>query len=83
MFVDEARHESYQEVCRILGLLQDDKEWDEALLEGSLTKMPSALRELFIMIVTFCQPANPRDLFDRHYMEWADDFISEALKKRH
>ena len=36
--------ESYQEVCRALGLLQDDREWDEALTEGALTKMPLALR---------------------------------------
>ena len=40
--------ESYQEVCRVLGLLQDDQEWDEALHEGALTHMPCSLRELFV-----------------------------------
>ena len=80
MSIDGIKYETYQEVCRVLGLLQDDLEWDEALTEGSFTKMSSSLRELFVIIVLFCQPANPRDLFDNHYMEWADDFISSSSK---
>ena len=32
------------------------------------------------MIVLFCHPANPQDLFNKHYKEWADDFISNSLK---
>ena len=72
--------ESYQEVCRTIGLLQDDNEWDEALAEGAVTRMSSSLRELFVMIVLFCHPANSQDLFNKHHMEWADDFISNSLK---
>ena len=41
--VDGNLMESFQEVCRALGLLQDDGEWDEALHEGALTCMPAAL----------------------------------------
>ena len=73
--------ESYQEVCRLLGLLQDDREWDEVLCEGAVTKMSSALRELFVIILLFCMPANPRELFDKHHMEWGDDFTAKAYKK--
>jgi hypothetical protein len=80
MSIEGIAYETYQEVCRVLGLLQDDLEWDEALTEGSFTKMSSSLRELFVTIVLFCQPANPRDLFNNHFIEWADDFISSASK---
>ena len=73
--------ETYQEVCRGLGLLQDDEEWDQALTEGAVTKMPSALRELFITILMFCMPSNPQELFDKHHMEWSDDFELEAQKR--
>ena len=66
----------------MLGLLQDDKEWDEALTEGALTRMPGVLRELFVTIVLFCAPANPKELFYKHYMEWADDFVGNAAKKK-
>ena len=72
--------ESYQEVCRLLGLLQDDREWDSVLTEGSVTKLCPALRELFTTILLFCLPANPRELFNNHYLEWSDDFIKEANK---
>ena len=65
----------------MLGLLQDDQEWEEALTEGALTKMPYALRELFITIILFCQPANPKELFENHFREWADDFVHRASKK--
>ena len=72
--VDSEIQETYKEVCRLLGLLQDDKEWDEALSEAASTKMPNALRELFIIIIMFCMPSNPRELFLNHYLEMADDF---------
>jgi hypothetical protein len=51
--VQGIHHESYQEVCRVLGLLQDDREWEEVLTEGALTKMSQALRELFVTILMF------------------------------
>ena len=76
--VDGELCESYQEVCRLLGLLQDDREWDDVLTEGSVTKLSPALRELFTTILLFCMPANPKELFEKHYLEWTDDFIHEA-----
>ena len=73
--------DSYQEVCRSHGLLQDDNEWDLALTEGAATGMPGALRELFIIILLFCMPSNPQHLFDKHHLEWADDFVLRAKQK--
>ena len=73
--------ETYQEICRLLGLLQDDKEWDEVLSEGSVTKLSGALRELYTTILLFSMPANPRELFERHFLEWTDDFVYDAEEK--
>ena len=78
--VDGVLQETYQEVCRMLGLLQDDSEWDEALNEGSVTKMSSALRELFVTIIMFCMPSNPQELFNKHCLEWADDMLLHAQR---
>ena len=47
--VDENTMESYKEVFRVLGLLQYDREWDEALAEGSSTFMPAVLLYLSFM----------------------------------
>ena len=73
--------ETYQEVCRLLGLLQDDREWDEIVTEGAMTNMCVSLRELFTTILLFCSPANPRDLFEKHFIEWTDDYVRDATKK--
>ena len=78
--VDGTCLETYQEVCRVLGLLQDDKEWEEVLSEGAVTKMSNALRELFVTILMFCSPANPVELFNNHHMDWVDDFQNAAGK---
>ena len=43
--------------------------------------MPSTMRELFVTIVLFCMPANPKELFNKHFIEWSDDFQLEALRK--
>ena len=43
--------------------------------------MPAALRELFVTIVLFCLPANPKELFNKHFLEWSDDFQAKAKKK--
>ena len=80
--VDGVCLESYQEVCRSLGLLQDDREWEEVLTEGAVTKISSALRELFVTILMFCSPSNPLDLFTKFHLDWSDDFKKEAEKKK-
>ena len=67
-------HESYKEVCSSLGLLQDDNEWNSALEEAAMTKMPAAIRSLYVVILLYCQPSNPRQLFDTHLPQWLDDF---------
>ena len=43
--------ETYQEVCRELGLLRDDQEWQQVLEEASGTQLPAQLRELYVIIL--------------------------------
>ena len=73
---------SYQEVCRRLGLLQDDNEWHEALDQAAGTGTSPQLRELFVTILMFCNPANAGELFDVHWAEWGDDFERQAARER-
>ena len=70
--------ETYKEVCRELGLLRDDLEWQRVLEECTGTKLCSQIREVFVVILMFCQPANPRALFDEFWMSWTDDFIQRG-----
>ena len=72
--------ETYQEVCRELGLLRDDFEWHQVLEEASGSKLCPQIRELFVVILMFCHPSNPRSLFDEFWETWTDDF--ELLGRR-
>ena len=73
--------ESYKEVCRELGLLRDDQEWQCVLEESAVTKMCPQIRELFVVILMFCQPANPKQLFDEFWNTWIDDFEKKAISQ--
>ena len=73
--------ESYKKVCEELGLLQDDGEWYEALAEGAEIINSSGLRGLYVSIICWSDPSNPRALFDRFWTDWADDFKQKATNK--
>ena len=73
--------ETYQEVCRELGLLDDDLEWERVLAEAGATQMCAQIRGLFVLILRFCLPSNPRALFDQFWHEWVDDFEYKARQR--
>ena len=66
--------DSYQEVCRELGLLRDDQEWSSVLALAATTKFCQLIRALYIIILMFCQPADPKKLFEDFWADWTDDF---------
>ncbi len=73
--------ETYKEVCRELGLLSEDREWEQVLEEGSSLKCSKQLRELYITIVIFCEPSNPFLLFDKFWSDWYDDYKFKFQKR--
>ncbi len=70
--------ETYQSVCERLGLLEGDGEYVNALEEASHTKMSPQIRRLFVMILVFCNPDEPRALFERFWDTWKDDYERKA-----
>ena len=74
--------ESYQEVCRELGLLKDDLEWRQVLEDSSGLKLCKQIRELFIVILMFCHPSNPRQLFEEFWDTWIDDFELQGKRQK-
>ena len=70
---------TYKEACLRMHLLEDDTEWMACLTEAAQTSMPSALRALFVTVLTFCEPSEPLNLFEQHKNSLGDDF----KRKRH
>ncbi len=66
----------FKDVCKWLGILQDDKEW-ECLNEAVLFAMPKQLRELFVFICVFNHPFCELDLWNLYKLYLCEDFIHQ------
>ena len=66
--------ETFKEVCFEIGLLSEDLEWKKVFEEAATTKLPSKIRNLFVIILLFCMPSSPKQLFDEFWQNWSEDF---------
>uniref|UniRef100_A0A1I8BYJ7 ATP-dependent DNA helicase n=1 Tax=Meloidogyne hapla TaxID=6305 RepID=A0A1I8BYJ7_MELHA len=68
---------TFAEACLARGLIRDDEEWKKALEEANSFEMPWKMRELFALILVYCNPAKPDEL-------WAlfKDALSEDFAKK-
>ena len=73
--------ESYQEACRLLGLLQDDREWEMALEEAASTRTCCNQIGLFVTIALFNNPANPQALFNKFWLCWTDSIVADLTRR--
>ncbi|XP_065675717.1 uncharacterized protein LOC136091925 [Hydra vulgaris] len=67
--------ETFREAFILKGLLQDDTEWQNILSEAVLTCMPKQIRQLFSIILTFCETDNPLHLWNTYKVFMMEDFI--------
>uniref|UniRef100_A0A2N9IMI8 ATP-dependent DNA helicase n=1 Tax=Fagus sylvatica TaxID=28930 RepID=A0A2N9IMI8_FAGSY len=61
--------------CYALGLLDDDKEWHEAIRQASLWATGKQLRELFTTILLFCEVSDPYNLWVSNWEILSDDIL--------
>ena len=73
---------TYQEACQKLGMLQDDKEWEMALEDAADVGTCKNQLGLFVTIALWCEPADPRKLFDKFWLYWTDSIVSKAFKEQ-
>jgi hypothetical protein len=67
-------HETYGDAAIDLGLVATDEEYDQALLETSLSGTAYQVRELFATLIVDAQPTDPMALWRRHADAMSDDF---------
>ncbi|XP_042942779.1 uncharacterized protein LOC122276961 [Carya illinoinensis] len=65
---------TFREAATMYGLLQRDDSLEECLYEASLYQMPFSLRRLFVTILVYCNPTNPRDLWEHFEQDMSADF---------
>ena len=67
--------ETYREACQKRQLLLDDQHLQQALQEATETSTAARLRTLFAIILSYCEPANPRRLWDLFRNHMAEDIL--------
>lgn len=73
--------ETYQAVCRDRGLLENDDHWDHTLREAAISQCPLKLRELFVVILLFCQPSEPLKLWN-DFKEYLCEDIRHKIRQQ-
>ncbi|GBN67557.1 hypothetical protein AVEN_267497-1, partial [Araneus ventricosus] len=73
--IDGTLCETFQEACKVLGLLDGDQHWHYTLLQASRMQMPSYLRILFAIICGFGEVENIPDLWTQHKQSLSEDFV--------
>ncbi|GBL80201.1 hypothetical protein AVEN_29175-1 [Araneus ventricosus] len=73
--IDGTLCETFQEACKVLGLLDGDQHWNDTLLEAARMQMPSYLRILFAIICGFGEVENIPDLWTQHKQSLSEDFV--------
>jgi hypothetical protein len=74
--------ESYKEACQKLGMLQDDREWEMALEDAREVGTTKNQLGLFVTIALWCDPADPRALFDKFWIYWTDSIVHKANREQ-
>ncbi|KAK9676401.1 hypothetical protein RND81_11G074600 [Saponaria officinalis] len=73
--IDGVLYSSYKEVCYALGLLDDDKEYIDAITEASLWGSAHYLRHLFAMILLSESMSRPEIVWESTWQYLTDDVL--------
>ncbi|KAF7334120.1 ATP-dependent DNA helicase [Mycena venus] len=74
------RCDTYRQVCLARGILQDDGEWRRCLDEAAEMQTGTRLRHLFVTILLFCNPSEPRALWEEFRVYICDD-LAHRLRR--
>ena len=73
--VDGHVYNSFKETCAAFGLLEDDKQWHDAMAENAHSSFPHQLREMFVNILANCSVSDPLALWNAHWRCMSDDIV--------
>jgi hypothetical protein len=75
------RYFTFQEVCKAMNLIADDREWFQTMDEANSYASPSELRQLFVYILFHNDPENGFDLYDQFKNSLSEDFKFNRLQQ--
>ena len=72
--VNGVQYDTYKETCRALGMLKDDELWNLVMEDAAHQKLPMQMRELFVMLMVFCDVNDPSSLFEIFWEKMSEDY---------
>ncbi|GJZ48131.1 hypothetical protein Tco_0601963 [Tanacetum coccineum] len=78
---DDVVYPTYREACYARGLLEDDKEYIDGLLEARLWGMGDYLRSFFVMLLMTDSMSRPDVVWQKTWHVMAEDVLSVERKK--
>jgi len=74
-------YQTFKEACAARGLLSDDKEWYNTFQEASTWATSPQLRNLFVIMLTYCEIKNERDIFNMVWHKMVDGIEKQLVLK--
>ncbi|XP_030964292.1 uncharacterized protein LOC115985490 [Quercus lobata] len=78
--INDVTYPTYKEACYALGLLDDDKEWHDSLIEASNWASEQQLRQLFVTMILFCEVADPLSLWESNWKLITEDILNRQRR---
>jgi hypothetical protein len=66
---------TFRLACQSLGLHGDDQEWSYALDDAAQWTTPYQLKQLFVIILLFCEVLDPLKLYTDHSSHMSEDIV--------
>jgi hypothetical protein len=73
--INNVVYPTFKSACYALGLLDDDKEWHDALNQASHWASGKQLRELFVTMLIFCEVADLYKLWTSNWKLLSEDIL--------
>lgn len=74
--VNNVIFQTYQGACKELNLLEGDEHWQSTMSDVVMSKPAIKLRELFTIILIFCQPSDPSELWNKFRNDLCEDILN-------
>ncbi|XP_074323774.1 uncharacterized protein LOC141660686 [Apium graveolens] len=73
--IDGTTYDTFKEACGALNLLNNDKQWHDALEENAFSAMPTQIWAMFVNILSNCSASDPFALWEYHWPALSDDVL--------
>lgn len=71
---------TFKEACSVRGLLEDDQHWNKALEEAGASHTPAIIRQLFAIMLVYCNLQNAALLWEEHKDNMTEDILLQARR---